>query len=236
MDAARHLEWEGCFNARDLGGLEGPLGTIREGALARSDNLDDLTDAGWASLRAHGVRTIVDLRDPSEHVHRDGADRPETVSAPVFDFADNGFWRSWDNRDFDPGGFYRATLERWPGRFAYAVGIVADAPPGGVLVHCHVGRDRTGLLTGLLLALAGIPVETIARDYSLSAARLSPRYALWLAGEVDDETRERLLREDRNGSRAEALLEAFAGLDVEAYLRDGGATTAQLDAVRERLL
>ncbi|MEX2372909.1 MAG: tyrosine-protein phosphatase [Dehalococcoidia bacterium] len=41
---------------------------------------------------------------------------------------------------------------------------VAEAPPGGVLIHCAAGKDRTGVLVGLLLQLAGVEPEAIAED------------------------------------------------------------------------
>jgi hypothetical protein len=235
-DAARHLDWDGCANARDLGGFAGARGTTRWGAVVRSDNLDDLTDSGWAALREHGIRTIVDLRDPSEHVRSDAAHRPETVSAPVFAFDDAEFWEHWHARAFAPAGFYRAALERWPTRFAHAVAAVGDAPEGGVLVHCHVGRDRTGLVAALLLSIAGVPLDAIAADYALSAERLRPRYARWLGAELDEETRARLERENHNGSDPDALLGALDGLDVEAYLRAGGVSARQVAGIRARLL
>src|SRR5438132_7958171 len=48
------------------------------------------------------------------------------------------------------------------------------APRGGVLVHCHVGRDRTGMVCALALSVAGVPAAAIAEDYALSAERLRP--------------------------------------------------------------
>jgi hypothetical protein len=48
--AERHLEWDDCFNARDLGGLPTiDARQIRRGALVRADALDRLSPAGWAS-------------------------------------------------------------------------------------------------------------------------------------------------------------------------------------------
>src|SRR5258708_40253729 len=66
IGAERHLEWDGCANAHDLGGFRGALGTTLWGAVVRSDNLDDLTDAGWGALPPHGIATIADLRAPSD--------------------------------------------------------------------------------------------------------------------------------------------------------------------------
>jgi len=59
---SRDLSWDGCVNARDLGGL----GRARPGALVRMEAPTRLTEAGWAAVWAYGVRTVVDLRDPSE--------------------------------------------------------------------------------------------------------------------------------------------------------------------------
>ena len=49
---------------------------------------------------------------------------------------------------------------------------IADAPDGGVIVHCNVGKDRTGVVVALLLGLAGVPTETIVDDYAVSAGYL----------------------------------------------------------------
>ena len=70
----RRLDWDGCFNVRDLGGqLAAGRCTTRWGAIVRSDTTDRLTEAGWEALRAHGITTIVDLRDAAERDDR-GAD------------------------------------------------------------------------------------------------------------------------------------------------------------------
>ena len=74
----RHLEWPSCGNVRDLGGLRtADGGRIRPGALVRADDLERLTTDGWAALEAHGVRTVIDLRNPDE-VRGDGAPRPDS--------------------------------------------------------------------------------------------------------------------------------------------------------------
>ncbi len=46
---------------------------------------------------------------------------------------------------------------------------MGDAPPGGVIVHCHGGRDRTGALIALALSVAGVSDEVIAEDYARTA-------------------------------------------------------------------
>jgi protein-tyrosine phosphatase len=230
----RHLEWEGAFNVRDLGGFPTRQGgTTKTGAVVRSDSPDALTDKGWAALRAHGVRTIVDLRDAPERTTLPPLAELSTVHVPVFDFSDAAFFEA--GRDvWDTPAFYRAALEHWQNRFAEAVVAVGRAAPGGVLVHCQVGRDRTGLVTAMLLSLAGVEAADIAADYALSADRLRPLYERLAHDLADDAARERLHRE--NASEAHWVLDLLAGLDVEAYLAAGGATATDLELVRSRLL
>ena len=63
----RHLDWEGCFNVRDLGGLPAADGRrTRPGAIIRADLLGRLTSKGRRQMLAYGVRTIIDLRSPRD--------------------------------------------------------------------------------------------------------------------------------------------------------------------------
>src|SRR5688572_23930810 len=66
---SRILEWEGCFNVRDLGGLTaGSRHRVRWNALVRSDLPVRLTEKGRQALVDHGVRLIIDLRFDDEVV------------------------------------------------------------------------------------------------------------------------------------------------------------------------
>jgi protein tyrosine/serine phosphatase len=230
----RDLAWEGCFNVRDLGGL--PLvggGETRFGALVRSDNPGKLTEEGFAAMRAHGVRSVVDLRHESELAERPSIEFDDVVNVPVVDFGDDEFWARWRGVRDTPR-FYESALERWPDRFAAAVSAVAHAPEGGVLVHCEVGRDRTGLVCALMLTVAGVPPEAIAEDYALSAERLAPLYAEWLRDQgLDEQTRARLERE--NVSEAAAMAYVLEQIDVEDYLLRAGVGDDDLQRIRERL-
>jgi hypothetical protein len=58
----RELDWDGCYNVRDLGGLPTAHGrTTRWGAPVRADAPSGLTEAGWRAVRDHGVTTVIDL-------------------------------------------------------------------------------------------------------------------------------------------------------------------------------
>ena len=63
----RSLAWDGCFNVRELGGLQTASGgRTRRGVVVRADNVRRLTGAGWQAALDHGVRRVVDLRFESE--------------------------------------------------------------------------------------------------------------------------------------------------------------------------
>jgi protein-tyrosine phosphatase len=234
----RHLDWEGCFNARDLGGLRTTDGaTTRWGAAVRADALSGLTATGWSALVAHGVRTVVDLRNDDE-LGRDAAPRPRevtTIHVPLDGSEDREFWDEWDcGPQFGTPLYYLPHLERMPERSVAVLTAIARAEPGGVAFHCGAGRDRAGLITMLLLALAGVSATDIAADYALSADRLSVRYAA--LGEVDEgPPLEAFLT--KRGTTGEALIvETLGGLDVAGRLRDGGLAADDLDALRRRLV
>jgi protein tyrosine/serine phosphatase len=205
----RHLSWDGCGNVRDLGGL----GRIRHGALVRADALQNLTADGWRALEDHGVRTIVDLRNPDE-IGEDAAPRPAglaTIRIPLDGMEDTEFWDQWVHRpEFGTPHYYGPWLERFPDRAARALAAIARAQPGGVAYHCGIGRDRTGLITMLILAALEVPAQEAAEDYALS----TPIEDFW-----ETET------------PAEVFARVMAGVDPGRYLDPG-----DLAALRARTL
>jgi hypothetical protein len=215
--------WDGCLNVRDLGGL--PLeqgGETRFGVVVRADSIFELSDAGWRALVDYGVRTAVDLRARWEAEDDPPRELPiEVVRFPI------------DPRDAPPAWHwpsmvdaYQALLHRYPRELAAAVAAVGRSD-GTVVVHCMGGRDRTGLVCGLLLRLAGVGLETIAADHALSDEMYAPTVEEWIASGPDEEERERRRRITRPAGRTLAKL--FAELEerygsVAAYLqREGGA-------------
>jgi hypothetical protein len=219
------LDWPGVINARDLGGLPAAGGTTRTGAIVRSDSLQKLTAEGWQALLDHGVRTIVHLRDDDE-IGPDAAPRPAeltTVQVPLDGAEDREFWAEWrSGPQFGTPLYYGPHLERMPERSAAAITAIATAPPGGVAFHCQGGRDRSGQIAMLVLALAGVPAREIAADYVLSESPDAAELAAFL--------------EARGTSAPRVIEELLGGLDVEATLRRGGLTDEALAALRERFV
>jgi protein-tyrosine phosphatase len=199
------LDWPGCENARDLGGIPAAAGhRIRPGALIRSDTHSRLTAGAVRAIRSQGVARILDLR------------RSRECAADPSPFAEDPFYRHVPLLD-DPMGYvppadtYAPMLDHNTSRFADAFREIAGAPPGAVLIHCRGGRDRTGALAALLLAVAGVSPEDIAADFARTPGT-SP--AAMLSTLAHATTR-------------------YGG--VAGYLAHCGIPAASLAAIRERL-
>lgn len=235
----RQLQWEGCWNVRDLGGLATEDGsTTRLGAVVRADDISQLTPAGWDSLVAYGVRRIVDLR------HEDPPyEAPvEVVRAPL---VEDGTFAAidelltgvddpieWRTRN------YRYFLEHHADAFARAVSYVAAVEDGAVVVHCAGGVDRTGLAAALLLRIAGVGAAAVTVDYVESEANWAPMIGEWIdaAQSPEEAKKRRILSVMPPATMRDTLL----WLDEERggareYLTGAGVAEDDLDRVRRRL-
>ncbi|MFC0508437.1 tyrosine-protein phosphatase [Micromonospora costi] len=229
------------FNFRDVGGLRGRDGrTVRPGRLYRSDSLHRIDDTDREAFAALGIRTVVDLRRPHE-VERDGR---------VPDF-DGLTWHNihpehaeWGENPYRPGSDlaryladrYADLAQTGTAGLGKAVGLLADSANAPVVVHCVAGKDRTGIVCGLTLAVLGVDDGDIAADYALSTAA-AERFRAWFdsTGQYLDPGLPPLT------CPAEAMTLFLAELrqgygSVEGYLRHAGVTDAQLDALRDHLL
>lgn len=233
----RNLNWDGWFNVRDLGGFQTVDGRrTRWGAVVRSG--EPLSSARWAALEAHGIQSILDLRNRQECDQRRRGTHIQTVSVPLeqdLDGTDLEF-NQWGARGLRSTPlYYKGFLTRWPDRCAAAIAAIARARPGGVLIHCRRGRDRTGLVVMLLLALVGVAPEDIAADYELSNAALVRRCVAEFGHRDDLHAINELLARENTSARS-AILSTLEWLDADAYLRSAGLTGEDLAALRARLI
>ena len=101
-------------------------------------------------------------------------------------------------------------------------------------------RRISFLIAALLLGLGGVPVETIAADYAMTAELLRPRDQEWLEN-GPGERAEREAMAARFAPTAEVMTEVMQRLaerhgGAEGYLAGVGVAPADLDRLRERLL
>jgi protein-tyrosine phosphatase len=117
---------------------------------------------------------------------------------------------------------------------------IADAKCAPVLVHCHAGKDRTGVIIALVLRLAGVSVDAIADDYAISGVQLAEMLArdrvTALERGMDKVRVERIFT-----VRREAMVETMQCVDTEhggivSLLHGLGLDDARIERLRGLLL
>ncbi|WP_422390574.1 tyrosine-protein phosphatase [Arthrobacter sp. N1] len=235
--AARAPLWDGAVNARDVGAV---VSAVQPGRLYRMGRQEWVTEAGWEQAWDHGVRTVIDLRNPFElgrrspdpRVQPDVLARFLVLNLPTEDQADADFM-ALTGPYLNTPEHYRENLDRWPEKFGAIARAFITAPPGGVVIHCAAGRDRTGMVVALLLAASGIPHPEIGADYARAVTAINDRYR---GQEVPHETprSDEELTEWLTVAQGH-LRTLLSSLDAARYLLDAGLTEAELDLLRARL-
>lgn len=234
------LMWDGCCNVRDLGGLVTAVGRpIRPGALVRSDTVGKLTPAGVAALAAHGVQTIIDLRGPADtETTYPSASTLTRYQQPLMDAEDFRFVEALPETE-TLGALYGRLADRHGAVLAAIIRLIAGAPPGGILIHCRIGKDRTGVAVATVLALLGVDRAAIVRDYEASAEGLRDQIEEELRAVAHDPGVH--ARERHHGFSYQGNMEHFlAHIDdryggMAAYLGRHGITEADRAALAARL-
>jgi protein-tyrosine phosphatase len=233
----RWVEIDELFNFRDAGGFGG----VRRGVLYRTDALCNLTEHGRQAYAALGIHTVIDLR-------RD-AELAEQGRAPDWAFKvwHNVALRERPGPEHDcpdvaslPGyisDVYLSMTETAAEDIARVLTILADPETGPAAIHCAGGRDRTGVIVALLLALLGVPEKEIALDYHLSE-RFTRRWMAWKqaqSGSVPELPLNLLYTPE------EAMLLTLKRLQerhgsVRGYLLEAGLAPPAMEALRARYL
>jgi protein-tyrosine phosphatase len=231
------LSVPGLFNARDLGGYPTRDGQLtRQRSLVRADDLAQLTDAGLRALADYGIETVVDLRWPEEAA-RNPSPVPQGLPGVRFEHISllthtEDEWRL-RSRDVAKELWKCTVLERVRLELRRVLAVIANASSGGLLFPCVAGKDRTGLIAALLLALADVEPRYIASDYAVSAQNLREEYLKRYAESEPARVLEALRCPEQGAYNMLKFLENAGG--VHTYLRDLGLTEEQIGALRARL-
>lgn len=228
---------EGAVNFRDVGGLPAETGMTRAGVLFRSGNLAHLEPAGEEAIRTLGIRRIIDLRSDDEvELAPSRVSGIEMMRVPLF----LGSVASFFQNDVSLDDMYRELLYRSTSAVVRAVRGIAERNP--VLVHCTVGKDRTGVTVAMALAAAGVEEDAIVADYALTESMLPEwrsRQIVTRLRETHPEARHMVDLATRSPAPVmRGLLTEVAAHHGSAaeYLRQNGVTEGELVALRDALI
>jgi protein-tyrosine phosphatase len=233
----RPLDFPNLLNARDLGGCPTTDGAqTRWRSLVRADDLSQLSAQGLTALADYGVRTVLDLRWPEEAA-RHPSPLPQALPQVRYERISllthtEDEWRL-RSRDAAKELWKCVVLEHVRAELRHVLSFIAHAPPEPLLFHCVAGKDRTGLVAALLLALAGATPEAIAADYAASSENLREGYLKRYA-DVDPSLILDALRCPEEGAHNMlSFLEHSGG--VRAYLAQIGLAEDEIARLRARL-
>jgi hypothetical protein len=236
----RSIEFERCFNFRDIGGYRGrDERKVRWRRLFRSMTPQYMTDADVARARGLGITLVFDLRGQQMDSGPLGRLPGRRVA-----------YRPRKHVIWTPEGIaaYRKlpaevqlpqVLDRMGRAFARGFNAMADEE-GGTLFHCRLGKDRSGVYAALLLKLLGVSDADIIADYVMSGDASAAAAPLLIEDGGDDPTQSesRVVREPAQGHLIElvlAKLESEYG-GPEAYLRKFGVPKHRIQRFIERNL
>jgi protein-tyrosine phosphatase len=182
-DPVRRLELEGAWNFRDLGGYRGQDGRrVRWRRLFRADGLDRLTPADLQEIETLRLRTVVDLRTADEVARGRIAMSDSDVGwhhLPMLDvLPPRDRYEAWV-QPVHVAEQYLGMMSSGTATVGSFLQLVCDPNRYPLVFHCFAGKDRTGILTALVLGLLGVADEDITADYALSAAAMH-RLLAWL--------------------------------------------------------
>lgn len=201
-DASRVVSIEGVKNTRDLGGLTTSDGrTIQAGLLIRSGEIDHITESGKADLNAMGVAAVIDLRTTSEAsagpAEWSEGTGPERFNFPLLEnetdriiemrrmiksgtaeseWMDNAFRDSFGSIPIEDSASIRKVFD-----------LLLELPDGKpLLFHCSGGKDRTGVVSAMVLTSLGVPREQIEADFMMSNVLIQPdKTAVEMANKIN---------------------------------------------------
>jgi hypothetical protein len=135
------------------------------------------SDRRW--LRSIGLSTVIDLRSDDE-VQLTGTYSDTLVTRHHLPLgrALAGFGSvRWDVPAAVADHYFELLLDGNES-ICEALAVLTDPHAYPAVIHCAVGKDRTGLLVALVLSLLGVSEDEVVTDYALSgigAARLAFR-------------------------------------------------------------
>ena len=229
----RRYIFENILNCRDIGGYPTPDGVTKFGRFIRCGIVNRPEDWEIDKLNELGIGTSIDLRGNYEAeetpLNLDRLNGADIYNLPLFEF--NVATREGMNLPL--AQIYADIAEKQMQNIAKVLNTIADAKDGIVLYNCFFGKDRTGILTMLLLSIAGVAKEDIIADYQQTYTYVKP-YILTHADILWDTNSE------KHYSLPETMEELIERLEekhgsIIGYIKATGITDNAIERIRKKL-
>ncbi len=229
----RRYIFENILNCRDIGGYPTSDGVTKFGRFIRCGIVNRPEDWEIEKLNELGIGTSIDLRGNYEAeetpLNLDRLNGTDIYNLPLFEF--NVATREGMNLPL--AQIYAEIAEKQMPNIAKVLNTIADAKDGIVLYNCFFGKDRTGILTMLLLSIAGVAKEDIIADYQQTYTYVKP-YIMTHADVLWDTNSE------KHYSLPETMEELIERLEekhgsIIGYIKATGITDDAIERIRKKL-
>lgn len=228
------IELPGFMNLRDLGGMPLANGkTFQKNLFLRSGSPSDLKAEQLKTAKEYGIKNVIDLRSASE-LKRNGnpfQNDPDTNFYSVPLFLGDPDLKTDPTMEFlkthHLGDFYVMVLEELGHEVVKVLRILLNCE-GITLFHCAHGKDRTGVIAGLLYLIAGASEENIIYNY-----KVSYEYINWFLDPLIEKQIDELkhtLRSDEINMRIllKHIHDNYSG-NISTYLEKNGMTEDEIN-------
>ena len=236
MHSKRHTPIAHLHNVRDLGGLPRHDRSVTASRqFWRGDSPHHIDAAGIETFKHARMTTIIDLRQPDEC-----ASHPNPLATTpgfVYHHLPLFMGNSLAQQPTTLASFYIHIIEHAKPAIASVMRVCAAAP-AGVFFHCKLGKDRTGIISALLLSLAEVPDAAILDDYVLTEERTATLVSSLLLDPpayLGAQIYTQLLATQRANLQASLEHVRLHYGTAERYLGATGLTTEELTAITRKL-
>lgn len=233
MNTQRRYIFKNILNCRDIGGYPTPHGVTKFGRFLRCGIVNTPEDWEIDELNKLNIGTSIDLRGTYEAKETplllerlNGAD---IYNLPLYEFN----VATKEGMDLPLAQIYEGIVDNNKKSIAKVLNTIADAKDGIVIYNCFFGKDRTGILTMLLLSIAGVSKEDIIADYQQTYTYIKP-YIQTHSDILWDTNSE------KHYSLPETMEEVVDNIvkkygSVIDYIKSAGVSDVSIEKIRKRL-
>ncbi len=234
MNAQKRYIFKNILNCRDIGGYPTPDGVTKFGRFIRCGMVNTPEDWEIDELIKLGIGTSIDLRGVYEAdetpLRLERLNDADVYNLPLFEFN----VATKEGMNLSLAETYEMVVDNYRDNIAKILNVIAEAKDGVVMYNCFFGKDRTGILTMLLLSIAGVSREDIIADYQQTYTYIKP-YIIEHADILwdNDSTKHYSLPETME-ELIDYMTEKYGS--ILGYIKSAGVSDSAVNKIKNRLL